>query len=75
MVIPIAIAFFVHRRRRNRNLDLSNKCYKLYQNASSYDDAASTCKNSGLGSQDAQLVSIRSYNELVNVKGMCRGAE
>lgn len=50
------------------------KCYKLFTNSSSFQDAESTCENSGQGSIDAHLVEISDYNELKAVRGLCRGA-
>jgi len=49
------------------------KCYKLFTNASSFQDAESTCENTGHGSIDAHLVEISDYNELKTVRGLCRG--
>lgn len=50
----------------------SAKCYKLYENISSYDEAENTCMNDGFGSMDAHLVQISDYEELTTVKGLCR---
>ena len=51
----------------------SYKCYKLFENATSFEDASTQCRNSGLGSIDSRLVLIDSYAELDMMKGLCRG--
>lgn len=51
----------------------TGKCYRLFQNASTYDEAELACRNGGLSSVDAHLVSVRSRRELEVVKRLCRG--
>lgn len=50
-----------------------NKCYKLYENSSTFADADEACSQSGYSSKiDGHLVEISSYSELDVVKSLCR---
>lgn len=49
------------------------KCYRLFENATSYTAAEETCTESGYGSLDAHLVEVSGREELSVVKRICRG--
>jgi hypothetical protein len=53
---------------------MSSKCYKLFDNATTYNDASQACRNNGFGSIESRLVLINSYDEMNLVRGLCRGS-
>jgi len=52
----------------------AQKCYKLFDNATTYAEASKACRNNGHGSVESRLVLVDSYAEMTLVRGLCRGA-